>query len=229
MQTEYLTFIADYKVQDRFAYLSHQETQSFWQRVLVRAHVPLVYSQGFNPRPRLSLPLPRSVGVQSECERLCVLAISKDFCVQRVREAVEALLPAGCELCTTDTTAGKASFYPVSVTYQFLLSAPPDGHRQDHLQQCILQTQACEPIMQLRHLEKDRRRSVNIRPFLKELTVNDCVIRAVCAFRPEGTVRVDELMRWLNLTPQELSEPVRRAAVQWVSNTNDLQGEYNQL
>lgn len=83
--------------------------------------------------------------------------------------------------------------------------------------------------MQLRHLEKDRRRSVNIRPFLKELTVNDCVIRAVCAFRPEGTVRVDELMRWLNLTPQELSEPVRRAAVQWVSNTNDLQGEYNQL
>lgn len=228
MQTEYLTFIADYRVQDRFAYLSHQETQSFWQRVLVRAHLPLVYSLGFNPRPRLSLPLPRSVGVQSECERLCALAVRDGFCADTARQAITSLLPAGCELIATDTAAGKAVFYPVLVTYQFTLAVPPDDHRQDHFQRCILQTRACEPIGQLRYMEKGRQRSINIRPFLEGLTVDGCAVQVVCAFRPEGTVRVDELMRWLDLTPQDLAEPVGRIAVQWVSNTNDIQGEHNQ-
>ncbi len=73
-------------------------------------------------------------------------------------------------------------------------------------------------------MEKGRQRPINIRPFLENLTCRGQGIEAVCAFRPEGTVRVDELMRWLGLGPEDLAESVRRVAVQWVSNTNNLQG-----
>ena len=40
-------------------YLSHRDTMRAWQRVFVRAQMPLRYSQGFNPHLRFSLPLPR--------------------------------------------------------------------------------------------------------------------------------------------------------------------------
>lgn len=225
MQIEYLTFIADFKVKGRFAYLSHQETLSFWQRVLVRANLPMIYSQGFNPRPRLSLPLPRSVGVQSECERLCVLVAAEDFCETAACQAIVALLPEECILAAAKTLPGKAASYPVAATYQFTLAAAPNAHRQEQLQNCIQQTQKSEPIAQFRRMEKGRQRPIDIRPFVEELSQEGRQIRAACAIRPEGSVRVDELMRWLGLEPQDLAEPVRRIAVRWASHTQHFQGE----
>lgn len=228
MQTEVLTFIADFKVHGRFAYLSHQETLSFWQRVLTCAKVPVLYSKGFNPRPRLSLPLPRSVGVQSDCERLCAAVAAEDFCPEAAGRAVAALLPEGCTLTGTNAIPGKAAFYPVSATYQFTLSAAPDAARRDHLEHCIKQLTTNEPVVQLRRMENNRQRPVDIRPFLEGFSRDKTLIQTVCAIRPTGTVRIDELMHWLGLEPCDLAEPVRRIAVQWDCHTNQFQGE-NQL
>ena len=53
-------------------YISHLDLQKAMGRVLVRAKVPLWYSKGFNPHPKLIFALPLSVGAQSECEYLDV-------------------------------------------------------------------------------------------------------------------------------------------------------------
>ena len=53
-------------------FLSHQETVRLLARAAARAHVNLKYSQGFNPKCKLSLPLPRPVGVASDCEPLLI-------------------------------------------------------------------------------------------------------------------------------------------------------------
>ncbi|MCI0499819.1 MAG: DUF2344 domain-containing protein, partial [Planctomycetales bacterium] len=71
MQEHVYTLIADFSIEGNPAYLSHQETLTLFERALVRARVPLVFSGGFNPRPHLSIPLPRSVGTQSAAERIC--------------------------------------------------------------------------------------------------------------------------------------------------------------
>jgi len=51
-------------------YLSGLEIQSLWGRVFRRAGLPLAYSQGFNPSPRLSLSPALAVGAESDCEYL---------------------------------------------------------------------------------------------------------------------------------------------------------------
>lgn len=229
MPTEYLTFIADFAVENRFAYLSHQETLSFWQRVLVRVRLPLIFSQGFNPRPRLSLPLPRSVGVRSDCERLCALVAAEDFCEEASRRAIAELLPEGCTLLDTQTASGKVAFYPVSATYRFMLSAPPDAARREHFEHCIRQMQTHEPVVLPRRMEKGRQRPFDIQPFVERLLPEGSTVYTVCSIRPEGTVRVDELMQWLTLAPDDLAEPVRRIAVQWASNTKHFQGKTHLL
>ncbi|MEW6721286.1 MAG: TIGR03936 family radical SAM-associated protein, partial [Thermodesulfobacteriota bacterium] len=51
-------------------YLSGLEIQSLWGRTFRRAGLPVAYSQGFNPAPRLSLSPALAVGTDSECEFL---------------------------------------------------------------------------------------------------------------------------------------------------------------
>jgi len=51
-------------------YLSGLEIQSLWGRVFRRAGLPLAYSQGFNPSPKLSLSPALAVGAESDAEFL---------------------------------------------------------------------------------------------------------------------------------------------------------------
>lgn len=221
--------IADFSVQGRLAYLSHQETLSFWQRILIRAQAPLVFSLGFNPRPRVSLALPRSVGVQSDCERLCAGVQTERFCLEASRRAIETLLPPGFVLTAMTVVPGRAAFYPAAAVYRFTLAEPPDAARQRHIHYCIEQTHTAEPIVQERLLDKGRRRTVNIRPFIESLSIQEHIIEATCVVGGQGTVRMDELLRWLAVEPHELAEPIRRTSVRWVADTDHLQGVHTGL
>ena len=49
-------------------YISHLDLQRTIARVLVRAKIPMWYTQGFNPHAKVMFGLPLSVGTESECE-----------------------------------------------------------------------------------------------------------------------------------------------------------------
>ena len=49
-------------------YISHLDLQRTMARVLVRAKIPMWYTQGFNPHAKVIFGLPLSVGTESECE-----------------------------------------------------------------------------------------------------------------------------------------------------------------
>ena len=51
-------------------WVSHLDLMRLFQRAFKRAGFPLKHTQGFNPRPSVSIALPLSVGVESRCELL---------------------------------------------------------------------------------------------------------------------------------------------------------------
>lgn len=51
-------------------WMSHLDLMRLFQRAFKRAGLPLTHTQGFNPRPSVSIALPLSVGVESWCELL---------------------------------------------------------------------------------------------------------------------------------------------------------------
>ena len=51
-------------------WISHLDLMRLFQRAFKRAGLPLKHTQGFNPRPSVSIALPLSVGVESSCELL---------------------------------------------------------------------------------------------------------------------------------------------------------------
>lgn len=51
-------------------WMSHLDLMRVFQRAFKRAGLPLTHTQGFNPRPSVSIAMPLSVGVESICELL---------------------------------------------------------------------------------------------------------------------------------------------------------------
>lgn len=62
-----------FATQRTLAYVSVLELSVIWERSLRRAGLPLKYSQGFNPRPKLQFAAPLPVGCGSDADLLDVL------------------------------------------------------------------------------------------------------------------------------------------------------------
>ena len=54
----------------RAIYISHLDLMRLFQRAFKRAGLPLTHTQGYNPRPSVSIALPLSLGIESICELL---------------------------------------------------------------------------------------------------------------------------------------------------------------
>lgn len=83
-------------------YLSHLDVFRTFARAFTRAEVPLVYSQGFNPHPYISIVHPLSVGVSGDNEIL-------DFSINTFdvpdASAVNSALPPGLQVVALYTPA----------------------------------------------------------------------------------------------------------------------------
>jgi len=82
---------------EEIKYISHLDIMRLWERALRRARIPLAYSEGFNPRPRISLAAPLSVGVTSEAELMDIF-LSKMVSPHWFTAAVSQQLSRGIEI-----------------------------------------------------------------------------------------------------------------------------------
>jgi radical SAM-linked protein len=89
---------------EEIKFISHLDIMRLWQRVLHRARIPLAYTEGFSPHPRLSLAAPLAVGITSQAELMdifCQKWVSPHF----FTDAVSQQLPAGIKILQANTIA----------------------------------------------------------------------------------------------------------------------------
>ena len=75
-------------------YISHLDLMRVFQRAFKRAGLPLTHTQGFNPRPSVSIALPLSLGVESQCE-LLDFDLESPYACAEIREKLNATLIDG--------------------------------------------------------------------------------------------------------------------------------------
>ena len=80
---------------DRAVYISHLDLMRVFQRAFKRAGLPLTHSQGFNPRPSVSIALPLSLGVESGCELLDFDLEGEKVPCREIRDRLNAALVEG--------------------------------------------------------------------------------------------------------------------------------------
>ena len=76
-------------------WISHLDLMRLFQRAFKRAGLPLTHTQGYNPRPSVSIALPLSVGVESVCEILDFDLDGAEFSNEEIKERLNRALVSG--------------------------------------------------------------------------------------------------------------------------------------
>ena len=94
-----------YAKRGRLRFTSHRDFSRAFERALVRAQVPMAYSSGFNPHPRISYAGAAPTGSASEAEYL-EIGLSSETDPDDVRMRLDEALPPGLDVLEVVTSAG---------------------------------------------------------------------------------------------------------------------------
>ncbi len=201
----------DFAVEGDIRFLSHRDMLRLFARAAIRAQLPLRYSEGFNPQPRLSIPLPRSVGVASDAERL-VVEFSEPLDEDAALRRLQSQVPQGITLRRASRLRPGERCVPVAVTYRVEL-APPDRSAAEQRVASLLDP---SPVLVKRERKKTGRViEVDLRPFLDTVTVMEDGVEMRLHLIEGTTARPAEVMAELGLQANQIGHLVRRREVQW--------------
>ena len=79
-------------------YIGHLDMLRYFQKAFRRAHVPMKYSEGFNPHPVMSFAAPLGVGITSEGEYLDI-ETDKDVDLNALVSDINSQMVEGWEVC----------------------------------------------------------------------------------------------------------------------------------
>jgi len=210
-----------YKVAIRFAiegdlrFISHHDTMRLFERALARARLPVVFSEGFNPRPKLTLPLPRPVGMAT-ADDLLVVRLGERLLPEEVVRRLAEQMPEGVRLGDAWELPPGASVQPDQVRYEV---AVPD--------ECAAAvTEAAKRLMASAHWPIHRsgrpcgkRRSdekiIDLRAFLSDVSVENGTLAWTVRVTPDGSARPAEVLEAVGLDPDRWRHRVRRVRVVW--------------
>jgi radical SAM-linked protein len=82
-------------------YISHLDLMRAWERALRRARVPLSYSEGFNPRPKISIAAPLPVGFTGRGEVMDIV-LSRRTSPYNLIKRIKPHLPPGLEILSVE-------------------------------------------------------------------------------------------------------------------------------
>jgi radical SAM-linked protein len=178
---------------DTLRYTSNLDIAKLWERVLRRANLPILYSEGFNPRPRIALASALPLGYTSECE-IIDISLRETIPLDGVRERLQAASPPGLRLYQiVEVPVRHPALQALVRSAEYRIHFEDDFDR-DLLEARIRDFLAADQI-HTRRERKGRSLDIDLRPLVYDLRLtpeNDLI--AHLAVGDHGNARPDELL-----------------------------------
>ncbi|MFQ5490626.1 MAG: TIGR03936 family radical SAM-associated protein [Phycisphaerae bacterium] len=204
-------WVIDFTVDGDIRFVSHRDMLRLFGRAVVRAKLPIRYSEGFNPRPKLSLPLPRPVAVASNAERL-VLELTGQVSAEHVLTRLGEQMPEGIELVAARQVQPGQGGSPQTVRYRLTL---PISDPEAVARRAVVLLDPCPALVKRTNPKTGKTKDLDIRPFMESIEVGHNQIDMVLRVTPNGSARPGEVAIALGLDAHRVNHRVRRLEVQW--------------
>ena len=87
-------------------FMSHLDLMHTWERVIRRSQLPLGFSQGFNPHPKMNFASALAVGTTSDAEYMD-LDFTEELTLDQIKEALYPAIPPAFEVTDMKVVRGK--------------------------------------------------------------------------------------------------------------------------
>lgn len=204
----YAVFFA---IQGDLRFISHHDTLRLFRRALARADLPVSYSQGFNPQPRIMIPLPRPLGIASKAECI-VVELEKPMNEEAVWQQLAEQAPQGLTISGGRKLELKEKLVPDLVRYTFDAGDKP----LTELESATLDILKAESLVVERKAPKDRTaKVVNIRPYIIDLTVEPSGVHFTLRVTGSGTAKPAEIAAFLGFDGTAINHKIERQEIIW--------------
>ena len=183
--------------QGALRYIGHLDLHKLWERAARRAELPLAYSQGFHPQPKMNLASALPLGFSSRCEVLD-MRLERDITLDGLSERLNDTLPSGLQVLDVEQVEERAPALQTQVVaaeYEVRMIESAFG---TDLQRRIESILASESIIRNR-----RGKEYDLRPLIEGLDVmNDKIVMRLAA-REGATGRPEEVLDALGIAFEE--------------------------
>ena len=179
---------------DALRYTGHLDLHRLWERAARRAELPLAYSQGFHPQPKINIAAALPLGFSSRCE-VIDLRLEHDIPLEGLREKLQQTLPTGIQVAgieSVDERAPALQTQVASAEYQVTLTEAVDG---SELKRMVVSVMESESIVRER-----RGKTYDLRPLIESLeTASEGKIFMRLTAREGATGRPEEVLDMLGI------------------------------
>jgi len=193
-----------FAVEGDLRFASHHDMMRLLARLASRAHLPVRFSQGYNPRPILSLACPRPVGVATRCDLLVTFLDAprgRDEDEKSLLEKLAASAPPGLRFLRAKPLEGKAAPQPGRIDYERPVSAELAAIVSRRLDE--LAATDCWPMERQTPAKRGGKvpeaRSFNIRPLLTDIRLEGGMLRWSHVCHGKMWARPGEFLRLLGM------------------------------
>jgi radical SAM-linked protein len=198
-----LRYRITFATQRTLAYVSVLELGKIWERSLRRAGMPLKYSQGYNPRPKLNFAAPLPVGCGSEAD-LLDMWLEAPVDPEMMLAALANVVPSDLsviDVLTVPEGDAALSEQLVAAEYRVWLRDVP----HEVIQSAVTDFLDSPSLSLPKRGGKYRGKAYDLRPLVEALRLEDVPAPWIGLWmrlhaRPGATGRPDEVLKALNLT-----------------------------
>jgi radical SAM-linked protein len=184
--------------QGALRYTGHLDLHKLWERAARRAELPLAYSQGFHPQPKMNMAAALPLGFSSRCE-VMDMRLEHDIPLDDLPTRLNGTLPSGLQVVgveQVDDLAPALQTQVASAEYEVSLTEPVDRSEWKR---------KIDSVMELKTMPRERRGKLyDLRPLMEELhLLPDGKIFMRLAAREGATGRPEEVLDVLGIAFEE--------------------------
>lgn len=167
-------------------FISHLDLMRLFQRAFKRAGLPLTHTQGYSPRPSVSIALPLSVGISSHCELLDFELTDCTVALPEMTERLNEVLVEGVrilEIYQEGTKLKNLAFLDCELCLEYDAGIPGTAVQQ-------IEALFSQPSLTVEKTGKNGITTQDIIPMIRKLNVSEqdgntiCLRARICCQNP---------------------------------------------